>query len=240
MVIMIIFLVLSVVAILLTFLYLKKSKNKVKQVNKITDKNIKNDSGKKDTKQLKDILGIKIDNSMINMGYRYSCVLRIGSIDYNMMSEEEQESIENILMQTALSFDGFVQFLTTTENIDTNEIISDIKKTRAINMQIRNCKENLINFLTNMMENMDTSINRNYIILSYDGLYEDAIKELNRRISNVRTSLARAKIQCELLNDEDIYNLLYKELNKNSNIIKMNFRKEELYVKPKEKSKRRK
>lgn len=157
-----------------------------------------------------------------------------------MMSENEQETIENVLMQTALSFDGFIQFLTTTENIDTNEIIADIKKTRAVNIQIRNCKENLINFLNSMMQNMDTSINRNYIILSYDGLYEDAIKELNRRITNLKTSLSRIKIQCELLNDEDIYNLLYKELNKNSNIIRMNFGKEELYVKQKEKTKRRK
>ena len=230
----------SVLAILLTFFYLNTSKNKVKKISKTTEKNINNDNTKQQNKKLKDILGLKIDNSMINIENRYSCILRIGSIDYNMMSENEQETIENVLMQTALSFDGFIQFLTTTENIDTNEIIADIKKTRAVNIQIRNCKENLINFLNSMMQNMDTSINRNYIILSYDGLYEDAIKELNRRITNLKTSLSRIKIQCELLNDEDIYNLLYKELNKNSNIIRMNFGKEELYVKQKEKTKRRK
>lgn len=240
MVIMIIFLVMSVLAILLTFFYLNTSKNKVKKISKTTEKNINNDNTKQQNKKLKDILGLKIDNSMINIENRYSCILRIGSIDYNMMSENEQETIENVLMQTALSFDGFIQFLTTTENIDTNEIIADIKKTRAVNIQIRNCKENLINFLNSMMQNMDTSINRNYIILSYDGLYEDAIKELNRRITNLKTSLSRIKIQCELLNDEDIYNLLYKELNKNSNIIRMNFGKEDLYVKQKEKTKRRK
>lgn len=240
MVIMIIFLVMSVLAIWLTFFYLNTSKNKVKKISKTTEKNINNDNTKQQNKKLKDILGLKIDNSMINIENRYSCILRIGSIDYNMMSENEQETIENVLMQTALSFDGFIQFLTTTENIDTNEIIADIKKTRAVNIQIRNCKENLINFLNSMMQNMDTSINRNYIILSYDGLYEDAIKELNRRITNLKTSLSRIKIQCELLNDEDIYNLLYKELNKNSNIIRMNFGKEELYVKQKEKTKRRK
>lgn len=240
MVIMIIFLVMSVLAILLTFFYLNTSKNKVKKISKTTEKNINNDNTKQQNKKLKDILGLKIYNSMINIENRYSCIIRIGSIDYNMMSENEQETIENVLMQTALSFDGFIQFLTTTENIDTNEIIADIKKTRAVNIQIRNCKENLINFLNSMMQNMDTSINRNYIILSYDGLYEDAIKELNRRITNLKTSLSRIKIQCELLNDEDIYNLLYKELNKNSNIIRMNFGKEELYVKQKEKTKRRK
>ena len=239
MVIMIIFLILSVLAILLTFMYLKKSNSKVKLKKSNTDIKTAEENKKRKNKQLKDILGLKIDNSMINIENRYSCILRIGSIDYNMMSESEQETIENVLMQTALSFDGFIQFLTTTENIDTNEIINDIKKTRATNMQIRNCKENLINFLNDMMENMDTAINRNYIIISYDGLYEDTIKELNRRIVNVKTSLSRAKIQCELLNDEDIYNLLYKELNKNSNIIKMDFRKEELYVNKKEKRRRK-
>ena len=239
MVIMIIFLILSVLAIILTFMYLKKSNSKVKLKKSNTDIKTAKENKKKKNKQLKDILGLKIDNSMINIENRYSCILRIGSIDYNMMSESEQETIENVLIQTALSFDGFVQFLTTTENIDTNEIINDIKKTRATNMQIRNCKENLINFLNDMMENMDTAINRNYIIISYDGLYEDAIKELNRRIANVKTSLSRAKIQCELLNDEDIYNLLFKELNKNSNIIKMNLKKEELYVDKKEKRRRK-
>lgn len=240
MVIMIIFLVLSVLAVILTVIYLNNSKNKTKQFTKANKDNTPNNDTKKKNKQMKDILGLKINNSMINIENRYSCILRIGSIDYNMMSENEQETIENVLIQTALSFDGFIQFLSTTENIDTNEIINDIKKGRAINTQIRNCKENLINFLNEMMENRDTSINRNYIILSYDGVYEDAIKELNRKIANIKSNLSRAKIQCELLNDEDIYNLLYKELNKNSNIIKMNSRKEELYVMQKEKTKRRK
>ena len=153
MVIMIIFLVMSLLAILLTFFYLNTSKNKVKKISKTIEKNINNDNTKQQNKKLKDILGLKIDNSMINIENRYSCILRIGSIDYNMMSENEQETIENVLMQTALSFDGFIQFLTTTENIDTNEIIADIKKTRAVNIQIRNCKENLINFLNLLTSN---------------------------------------------------------------------------------------
>lgn len=232
MVVMIVFLILSVLAILLTVIYLRKSKIKVKNSNSNTK--MSQENGKKKNKQLKDILGIKINNSMINMGNRYSCILSIGNIDYNLMSESEQEVIENILMQTVLSFDGFMQLLTTTENIDTTEVISEIKKSKATNIQIKNCKENLMNFLNSMMENMDTSINRSYIILSYDGLYSDALKELNRKIINLKTNLSRIKIQCELLNDEDIYNLLYKELNKNSNIIKMYFGKEELYVKKEE------
>ena len=238
MVIMIFFLILSVLAVIVTFIYLKKDQKKVKQKN-ISNENQVNNK-KNNNKQLKDILGLKISNSMINIDSNYSCILKIGSIDYRMMSNKEQKIIEDILMETARVFDGYVQFLTTMEKIDTNEIITDIKKNKASNMKIRYCKENLIKFLVNMMEQMNTSINRNYIIVSYDGLYEDATKELNRKISNLKENLSSAKIQCELLNDEEIYNLLYKELNKNSNIIKMNFAKEGLYVKQKEKNNRRK
>ena len=238
MVIMIFFLILSVLAVIVTFIYLKKDQKKVKQKN-ISNENQVNNK-KNNNKQLKDILGLKISNSMINIDSNYSCILKIGSIDYRMMSDKEQNKIEDILMETARAFDGYIQFLTTMEKIDTSEIINDIKKSKACNMKIRYCKENLIDFLVNMMEEMDTSINRNYIILSYDGLYEDAAKELNRKISNLKANLSSAKIHCELLNDEEIYNLLYKELNKNSNIIKMNFAKEGLYVKKKEKNNRRK
>lgn len=238
MVIMIFFLILSVLAVIVTFIYLKKDQKKVKQKN-ISNENQVNNK-KNNNKQLKDILGLKISNSMINIDSNYSCILKIGSIDYRMMSNKEQKKIEDILMETARVFDGYVQFLTTMEKIDTNEIITDIKKNKASNMKIRYCKENLIKFLVNMMEQMNTSINRNYIIVSYDGLYEDATKELNRKISNLKENLSSAKRQCELLNDEEIYNLLYKELNKNSNIIKMNFAKEGLYVKQKEKNNRRK
>ena len=53
MVIMIIFLILSVLAILITFIYLKKSKNKVKQLSKRVDKNIHNDNRKKKAKKTK-------------------------------------------------------------------------------------------------------------------------------------------------------------------------------------------
>ena len=225
MVIMIFFLILSVLAVIVTFIYLKKDQKKVKQKN-ISNENQVNNK-KNNNKQLKDILGLKISNSMINIDSNYSCILKIGSIDYRMMSKKKKKKIEDILMETARVFDGYVQFLTTMEKIDTNEIINDIKKNKASNMKIRYCKENLIKFLVNM-------------IVSYDGLYEDATKELNRKISNLKENLSSAKIQCELLNDEEIYNLLYKELNKNSNIIKMNFAKEGLYVKQKEKNNRRK
>ena len=237
MVIMIIFLVLTVLFVIGTAIYLnnkKKNVNAPKHSIDTKDKNAdKND--KKGKKQLTDILQIKIKDNIICLGNRYSNVIRLGNIDYNMLSNSEQDSIENVLIQTALAIDFPVQFFSTTEFIDTSKVISLIKKNKTSNVKIREYKEYLIDYLQNLMENRTISVVKNYAIISYDGTYDKALEELNRK------SL-RAKIVCEILNEDELYNLIYRELNKNSAINISNLKEggKNLYVGKKQKAKRNK
>lgn len=219
MIIMIIFLILSVVFIIGTVIYLKqKKKNINNSIKQAPSNNTKKDNknSKKEKKQLADILQFKIKDNIICLGNRYSNVIRLGNIDYNMLSNSEQDSIENILIQTALSIDYPVQFFSTTEYIDTSKVINLIKKNKTKNYKIQEYKNYLINYLENLMDNRSISVVKNYAIISYDGLYEDAIEELNRKSISFKGSLLRAKIVCEILNEDDLYNLIYRELNKNS------------------------
>ena len=57
-----------------------------------------------------------------------------------------------------------------------------------------------------------------------------------------KSNLLRANITCELLNEDDIYNLIYRELNKNSilDISKLKEGGENLYVGKKQNAKRNK
>ena len=89
------------------------------------------------------------------------------------------------------------------------------------------------------MENRTISVVKNYAIISYDGLYENAIEELNRKSTSFIGNLLRAKIMCEILNEDEIYNLIYRELNKNSslNISKLKEGGKNLYVGKKQKTK---
>lgn len=237
MIVMIIFLILGVIVIGATAIYLNKRKKENVSKNAVVQK----ETTKKKPKKLRNLFDIKVKDSIIFSNNKYSCILSIGSIDYHMLSDKEQESIENVLMQTAGSFDGNVQFFSTTENIDTSEIIDKIQKTKPLNYQIKLCKENLISYLLDLMNSRNISILKNYVVISYFGLYKDAIQELDRRILNLKSNLLKIKVQCDLLNDNEIYNLLYRELNKNSNISKINFNEkgDDLVVKKKEKSKRR-
>ena len=240
MIIMLIFLGLSVVFVLGTILYLNHKKNannsSIKQIN---HQDPKQEDSKETKKELSHILKVKIKDNIICLGNRYSNVVRLGNIDYNMLSNQEQDAIENILIQTALSIDYPVQFFSTTEYIDTSKVISLMKQNKMNNLKVQEYKEFLINYLQNLMENRSISVIKNYAIISYDGLYENAIEELARKTNAFKGNLLRAKVVCEILDEDQLYNLIYRELNKNSalNISSLKEGGKKLYVGKKQKKK---
>lgn len=243
MVVMIIFLVLSVALVIGTAIYLNyKKKNINRNVKQTSIQNTNEKGNKKTKKQLANILQIEIKDNIVCLGNRYSNIIRLGNIDYNMLSTHEQDSIESILIQTALSIDYPVQFFSTTEYIDTSKVISLIRKNKSRNAKIQEYRNYLISYLENLMENRTISVVKNYAIISYDGTYENAIEELNRKSMSFKGNLLRAKILCEILNKDEINNLIYRELNKNSsqNISYLQEGVKNLYVGKTQKTKTRK
>lgn len=217
MILMFLFLGLTVGFVIFTVIYLNRKKTgatfdkspKDKQNNKINKRKTK--------KHLSDIFNMKIKDNIIYSNNRYSFVVQLGSIDYHILSNKEQEAIENILIETVLSIDYPIQFFTTTEYIDTSKIIDNIKHNKPKNWHIREYQENLINYLNYLMENRSISVIKNYAIISYYGnSYKDAVEELNRNALGFKQSILRANISCEILSENDLYNLIYRELNKNS------------------------
>lgn len=225
MVIMIIFLILTIVFVIGTVIYLNyKNRNIGINIKQNSDKQ-NNKKTRNNKKRLLDILQIKIKNDILCVGNRYSKIIRLGNIDYNMLSNTEQDSIESILVQTALGIDYPIQFFSTTEFINTSKIIELMRENKSQNFNIQEYQNYLIEYLKNLMENRTISVIKNYAIISYDGLYENAIEELNRKTVSFKGNLLRAKIECEILNEDEIYNLIYRELNKNSTLNISNLRK---------------
>ena len=104
MIVMIIFLVSSVLFIIGTVIYVKRKDKRNITTSPLPNAGIKEKKAdrKKDKKKLSNILQIKIKDNIICLGNRYSIVASLGSIDYNMLSFYEQESVEDVLIQTAL------------------------------------------------------------------------------------------------------------------------------------------
>ena len=102
MAIMFLFLILSVVFVIGTSIYINTKKQNANPYKKQTNTSeVKEQKKKRIKKNLADIFDFKIKNNIISIGNRYSMVIRLGNIDYNMLSEQEQDSIESILIQTA-------------------------------------------------------------------------------------------------------------------------------------------
>ena len=239
MLVMIILVSLSIVFLIGAIIY---SNNKNKKYNKQLEKQDLSKENKKSNKDISDILNIQIKDCFIKVGNRYSSILRLGNIDYHMLSDDEQETIENVLVQTALSIDYPIEFYNTTETIDTSKIVNMMKENELESYKANEYKEYMISYLQNLMENRNITVVRNYAIISYDGLFEDAQVELMRHCNSFKGNLLRAKVQTELLEEIDLYNLLFRELNKNSKVKldKLNTGGENLYVGKIKKSKKTK
>lgn len=115
-----------------------------------------------------------------------------------------------------------------------------MKKNKNTNEKIEEYKNYLIDYLRTLMENRNISVVKSYAIISYDGTSQDAMQELTRKATSFISSLLRANIVCEVLTEDEIYDLIYKELNKNSTITisKLKEGEKKLYVGKKQKSKR--
>ena len=212
---MIILIVLSIIFLIGAIIY---SNYKKKNIDSKLIKQGLEVKNKKSNKNLKDILDIQIKDCFIKVGNRYSSILRLGNIDYHMLSDNEQEAIENVLIQTALSVDYPIQFYNTTEIIDTSKIINIMKENELTSYKANEYKQYMIKYLQELMEDRNITVIRNYAIISYDGLFEDAQTELIRLCNSFKSNLLRAKIQTELLEEIDLYNLIFRELNKNSKV----------------------
>lgn len=210
-----ILIVLSIIFLLGAIIYSNFRRNK--NNSNLPKQNFEKDKSKSN-KNIADILDIQIIGNFVKCGNRYSCILRLGNIDYNMLSDDEQETIENVLIQTALSINYPIQFYNTTETIDTSKIINEMKDNELDSYNANKYKDYMINYLKNLMDNRNITVLRNYAIISYDGLFEDAKVELIRLCSSFKSNLLRAKIQTEILDEKELYNLIFRELNKNTKV----------------------
>lgn len=222
---------LSVLVTIVTAIYLNKKNN--------INKNKQKRKGKKNLKTLWDIDDIR--EKIIVSGNKNTIIMRIGSIDYHLLSEKEQNALEVNLIEIAKTIKYPLQFFSTTEFIDTTEVIKDIKNTikEKDNEKIVEYGNKIIRYLSRMMENRNLYVRKNYVVISCYGSYEKARYELLGLYENLRFNLLNAKIGLDILQDIEIVELLHREFNKNTTTKLENILKEgglELYVRGNNKS----
>jgi len=203
----------------------QKRKRTAKAKGKNVDDNIVADDDIVEKSKIKEIWGIEdIRNGVIKLkDGSYRMIAGLGSIDYYLLSEKEQNVMEDLLMQACLSFQFLVQFLSTTEIVDTQGISDEIEKSLdnellAKNTKIKEYANNLCNYLDAITERKEMYIRKSYAVICSDFHTEDnkAYQELVQRMTVFQNAMMKARISTYVLSTEEIIDLLHRELNRES------------------------
>lgn len=214
MIITIFFMLASICLIIILPIYLRK-KNRMYNLSTQEKTNIK-----KQRKNIKTIWGIEeIKNQMLTINNSHSIVIELGSIEYRLLNDEEQNNIDNNLKKIAKTFTNQTQFFSTIEKIDTTDKIENIRGNieKQRNNNIKEYGKSIIEYLDNIMQEDDLYVRKNYLIITSFEPYDKAERELKEYYDDLRYSLSNIKVTARLLSDMDIIELIYRELNKNSN-----------------------
>ncbi len=236
MIITIIFMLASIFLIIILPIYLKKNN---KMYNLGTQEKV---SIKKQMKNIKTIWGIEeIKNQMLTINNSHSIIIELGSIEYRLLNDEEQNNIDNNLRKIAKTFTNQTQFFSTIEKIDTTDKIENIRENidKQRNSNIKEYGKSIIEYLESIMQEDDLYVRKNYLIVTSFEPYDKAERELKEYYEDLRYSLSNIKVTTKLLSDMDIVELVYRELNKNSNEQLRNIIKKgglDFYVKSKSKT----
>lgn len=236
MIITIIFMLASICLIIILPIYLKKNN---KMYNLGTQEKV---SIKKQMKNIKTIWGIEeIKNQMLTINNSHSIIIELGSIEYRLLNDEEQNNIDNNLRKIAKTFTNQTQFFSTIEKIDTTDKMENIRENidKQRNSNIKEYGKSIIDYLDSIMQEDDLYVRKNYLIVTSFEPYDKAERELKEYYDDLRYSLSNIKVTTKLLSDMDIVELVYRELNKNSNEQLRNIIKKgglDFYVKSKSKT----
>ena len=168
---------------------------------------------------IKNIWGIdRIENTILTVNGRHSIIIELGSIEYRLLNDEEQNNIDNNLIKLAKTFKNQTQFFSTIEKIDTSDKIEKIRMNidKQKNEVIREYGESIIKYLESIMQEENLYVRKNYFIITSNETYDKAKKELDDFYSEFKYNLAGIRVTARLLSDMDIIELIHRELNKNS------------------------
>lgn len=183
------------------------------------DTNKPKTKGKRKELSLRDLWEIEdIRNGIVLLTRnRYRVILRLGTINFDLLSENEQEVVENILMASAQGIDFPVQFLCTTEVIDTRSAIADLYTSVSSEVSEKRLSyaNMLLSYLDELMSKRAVLVRHSYAVIGCDGEpWEKARGILEHRASIIANSLSKAKINVSSMTSEEIVDLLHGMLNR--------------------------
>lgn len=150
-------------------------------------------------------------------GGRYRLVLRLMAQDFFLLSEIEQNNMEDYLAAALRGLDFPVQTLVTSEALDTREAVAALREDAArLPEKLREHAMKRASYLESLRQSRAVTARRAYLVIPFDTTrgFEYARSELFARATSLADALAGAKVAVEPLDTGGSCDLLAHLLNR--------------------------
>lgn len=184
--------------------------------------NFKHEEGmtpKKQKKNIKNIWGIDmIKDGVITVQGQHSIIVEIGTIEYNLLNDDEQENIDNLLTRLCKTISYKMQIFSTIVKVDTNDKIDEIRENIQghKNLNMVEYGKAIIEYLEEIMQSENLYVRKNYLIFSSFEAKDKARSDLLEFYVILKKELSKIRISCNILDEGGIIELIHRELNKNA------------------------
>ncbi|ACX51876.1 hypothetical protein Adeg_0730 [Ammonifex degensii KC4] len=148
---------------------------------------------------------------------RWRMVLKLSPVNFSLLDEDGQLVVENALMSALMALDHPVEFVCTTEVVDTRRAVADLAaaKSRETDPVRARYASVLLSFLDELMTRRSALVKRSYCVLGYEA--EDPAKArgvLEHRAALLSSALSRARVVATPLDTSELVDLLHHFMNR--------------------------
>lgn len=213
MIIAIIFILAGIAFMIVTLIYVR-NKNSLQEIRKFDTKDTR-----KLRKNICSLWGISnIKDNLIEVNKRqYSMILELNSISYELLHEQEKNTVDSELISISQMIKFPFQFLVVKQGINTKTSIEKIETSIvSANSYIKKYGQNLIEHLERISSDKNLVNRKYYMIISSFNKEKEAKKELLEFYDTLKYHLMNINVGIRTLTRDEAIQLIYNQLHKGS------------------------
>ena len=213
MIIAIIFILAGIAFMIVTLIYVR-NKNSLQEIRKFDTKDTR-----KLRKNICSLWGISnIKDNLIEVNKRqYSMILELNSISYELLHEQEKNTVDSELISISQMIKFPFQFLVIKQGINTKTSIEKIENSIvSANSYIKKYGQNLIEHLERISSDKNLVNRKYYMIISSFNKEKEAKKELLEFYDTLKYHLMNINVGIRTLTRDEAIQLIYNQLHKGS------------------------
>lgn len=193
--------------------------------NLVDKKEISRMKKDKNIKLMDKIIGIEkvIDNYIIRSRYGYSIILKISTTDTTLLSEDEMEQFENLLISFSFGLNFPIKYARSNKKQNFKnykEFVNQFSEDVDRNDFIKGYKEQIYKELDQMERGYNSTTKSNYIYVftPHEAIEERTLKELQDKVNYVIRALKDVNVRLDLLEGAEIIEFFHQQFNKGTRL----------------------